>query len=242
MKVTEFLSVRGILESNSLLNALTDEQMEQLTQVSKIAHADKGEPIWISHKDVGFFGLVGTGFVKMMKSCPTGAEVTLEIIGPTQPFGLLGVIDGLGCPLMAFAMTDCVYLRVPKAALMDVYYANHILKDRLVRKTALRMHQKLEFICKLTSGNANVRLAAVLFILAESYGSQVGSSIRLDIPLTRQQIGEMAGTTTETTIRTFSRWTREGTIETDQQRITILDPVALEASLTGNLRTKAGDD
>ena len=113
---------------------------------------------------------------------------------------------------------------------------NHVLKDRLVRKTALRMHQKLDFISKLTSGNVHERVAAVLFVLADSYGVKAGSGIRLDVPLTRQQIGEMAGTTTETTIRIFSRWTQEGILETSQQVITILDPVALEQKMSNLMR------
>ena len=238
MKTAAILSVRGILESNTLLNALTEDQMVQLAQVSKIAHADKGEPIWINHKDVGFFGLMGAGFVKMVKSCTGGTEVTLEIMGPGQPFGMLGVIDGLGCPLMAYAMTDAVYLRIPKPALIEVYQVNHVLKDRLVRKTALRMHQKLDFISKLTSGNVHERVAAVLFVLADSYGVKAGSGIRLDVPLTRQQIGEMAGTTTETTIRIFSRWTQEEILETSQQVITILDPVALEQKMSNLIRQR----
>jgi len=237
MKTAECLSVRGILESNTLLNALTEDQMLLLTAQSRISRCDKGEPIWISHKDVGFFGLVGAGFVKMAKSCPGGMEVTLEIMGPGQTFGMLGVIDGMGCPLMAYGMSDTVFLKIPKTALMEVYGSNHLFKDRLVRKTALRMHQKLDFICKLTSAKADERIAAVLFLLAESYGKTVGESIRLELPLTRQQIGEMAGTTTETTIRVISRWTQQGLIESDQQRITIIAPEVLLARLAGQCRS-----
>jgi len=233
MKVAEYLSVRGILESNTLVNALTEEQMVFLASQSRIARCEKGEQIWVNHRDVGFFGIVGAGFIKMVKSCPGGAEVTLEIMGPSQMFGLLGVIDGTGCPLMAYGMSDTVYLKVPKAALLEVYGSNHIFKDRLVRKTALRIHQKLDFISMLASAKADARIAAVLFILAESYGKPIGDAIRLELPLTRQQIGEMAGTTTETTIRVISRWTRQGLIVSDHQCITINAPEVLLSRPSG---------
>lgn len=233
MKTEQILTVRGVLESTTLLNAITEEQMVHLAGVSKMDFAAKSEPIWINHRDVGFIGLVGNGFVKMAKSTSAGTDVTLEIMGPGQPFGLLGVIDGLGCPLMAYALTDLDYLKIPKSAILDIYNKNHVLKDRLLRKTALRMHQKLNFIGKLTSCRADERLAAVLFILADSYGRNDGEAIRLQLPLTRQLIGEMAGTTTETTIRIFSRWTQEGVLETENQRITILNPLELESKLDG---------
>lgn len=240
MKVADFLSVRGILESNTLLNALTEEQMVFLASQSRMARCEKGEQIWIRHGDVGFFGIVGAGFIKMVKSCPGGAEVTLEIMGPSQTFGLLGVIDGMGCPLMAYGMSDTVYLKVPKAALLDVYGANHTFKDRLVRKTSLRIHQKLDFISMLASARADARIAAVLFVLAESYGKSVGEAIRLELPLTRQQIGEMAGTTTETTIRVISRWTRQGLIASDHQCITINAPEVLMSKLSGQCSSTWG--
>lgn len=231
MKTQEVLSVRSILESNTLLNALTEDQMNQLSQTCKMARCRRGEPIWINHQDAGFCGLVGAGFVKMVKSCPSGVDATLEIMGPGELFGLLGTIDGQGCPLMACTLTDVVYLKISKAEIKDIYRANHVLKDRLVRKTTLRMHQKLDYMSRLTSSRVEERIAAVLFILAESYGCHVGNSIRLDVPLTRQQVAEIAGTTTETTIRVFSRWTQRELVDTDHQFITILDPVRLDGLL-----------
>ncbi|MBS1705152.1 MAG: Crp/Fnr family transcriptional regulator [Armatimonadetes bacterium] len=234
MKTGEAISARRILESSTVFNSLTEDQIQHLASSSKITRAAKGETIWLTHQDVGFFGLVGDGFVKMVRLNCSGQDVILEIMGPGQPFGLLGVIDGLGCPLMACALTDLIYLRIGKSSILEVYTANHVLKDRLLKKTALRMHQKLDYISKLSSGRTEERIAAVLFILADSYGRKTGKSVTIGVPLTRQQIGEMAGTTTETTIRIFSRWTNDAILETEQQFLTILDPVRLEARLNGS--------
>ncbi|MCE9558924.1 MAG: Crp/Fnr family transcriptional regulator [Armatimonadetes bacterium] len=225
------LSVRGVLESSTLFNALTDNEMVQLAGQCKLYRCDRGEPIWLSGGQASFFGLVGDGFVKMVRSNSSGMELTLEIMGPGQIFGLLGVFEGSGCPLMAYGLTNTAYLRIPKQAFMAIYDVNNVLKDRLVRRTAVRMHQKLDFMAKLSTGKAAVRIAAILFILAESYGKQEGESIYLTVPLTRQAIGEMAGTTTETTIRVLSKWAQEKIVLTDQQQVTICDPARLEMKL-----------
>lgn len=232
MRESAVLSVRGTLESSVLFGSVTPEQIEDLAGRCRLSRCDKGEAIWTRHEDAGFFGIVSAGFVKMVKPTAGGADVTLEIMGPGQCFGMLGVIDGIGCPLMAFALTDAVYLRVPNEAFKELYSESASLKDRILRKTAIRMHQKIEFMTKLSSGKVEERIAAVLFILAESYGAEVGKSIVLELPLTRQQIGEMAGTTTETTIRVLSRWTQEGIIATAQQQITITDVFGLESKMS----------
>lgn len=225
------LSVRSVLESSNLLNALSSEEIEMLAGRSRLMRCARGETIWLSGAEVDFFGCVGRGFVKMVRTNANGVDATLEIMGPGQIFGLLGVIEGTGCPIMASGLTDVAYVRIPKQSFFPIYERSSQLKDRLVRRTAVRMHQKLDFMAKLSNGRVEERIAAMLFILAESYSREVGDAIEITIPLTRQDIGEMAGTTTETTIRTLSRWSKDGIVTTDHHRIIILKPTALEAVL-----------
>jgi len=208
-----------VLESSALLRTLTPEQLEHLAGACHLFTCDKNEPIWIHGGNVKFFGLVANGFVKMVRSNHSGLEMTMEIMGPGQIFGLLGTMYESGCPLMAYGMTDTTYVRIPKAAFLEVYDANHHLKDHLVRRTARRMHEKLDFMGKLWNGRAEERLAAILMILSDSYSEPDGEWLRLNVPLTRQALAEMAATTTETTIRVFSAWTNAGILQTDQQVI-----------------------
>lgn len=78
-------------------------------------------------------------------------------------------------------------------------------------------------MAKMTSGRVDERIAAILFLLAESYGERCPEGTRLQVPLTRQEISEMAGTTVESTIRVLSRWQKEGLVSTDRQYITLRD-------------------
>ena len=225
------LTVRSILRSSHLLRALSDDEFDSLAVDCRMYRVEKSETIWTHGSTVDFFGLVGFGFVKMTKTTPTGTDVSLEIMGPGQIFGLLGVLTGDGCSLTAVALTDSVYVRIPKGAFERVYEGSGPLKDKLLRKTAFRMHQKLDFMAMLSTGKVEERIAAVLFILAESYGELDGRLIRVGVPLTRQHIAELAGTTTESTIRTLSKWTHDGLLTTEHQFITIQDVPGLEAKL-----------
>ena len=57
------------------------------------------------------------------------------------------------------------------------------------------------------------RILHVLLNLVGEFGNT--------IPLTRREIAEMAGTTVETSIRTFSRFEEEGLVSTTRGRITL---------------------
>ncbi len=227
-------SVISILRSSTLLNALTEPEVESLRTVSRLVFAERGELIWWDGSDVDFFGIAGTGFVKMVRSDAAGTDTTIELMGPGQIFGMMGTITGRGCPLHAEAMTALWYVRVPKRDFMPIYERNVGLKDRLIRKTSIRYQGMIDLFGRMTSGRADQRVAAILMILAESYGERVGRRLRLGVPLTRQEIGEMAGTTTETTIRVMSKWQKDGLITTDSHHIVILNEEAL-ARILGKL-------
>jgi len=59
------------------------------------------------------------------------------------------------------------------------------------------------------------RILHVLVNLVSEFGNT--------IPLTRREIAEMAGTTVETSIRTFSRLEEEGLVSTSRGRIMVKD-------------------
>jgi CRP/FNR family transcriptional regulator len=178
---------------------------------------------------VDFFGIASTGFVKMVRSSADGSDVTIELFGPGQIFGLCGAICGMGCPLTAVAVTDMWYLRVPKRAFLDIYNANSVLKDRMVRRLTLRLQNAHNMISHLCGGRVEERIAAVLFMLTDSYGQIEDGKLVLKVPMTRQEISEMAGTTVESTIRTMSRWQKDGLVSTDHHYISIIDKETLWA-------------
>jgi len=222
-----------VIKSSGLFSGLTDEQMEDLALVSRPAHAERTELIWLDGSSVTFFGIVASGFVKMTRTTAAGQEVTTEIMGPGQVFGLLGVVDGTGCPQTAKAVCDTWYLKVPKAAIMPIYNTNVVLKEHLVRRTTNRLRQSYDMISHLSSGKVDQRVAAVLMMLANSYGVSKDGGVVISVPLTRQDIAEIAGTTVESTIRVMSKWQKSGLVSTTSKVIFVKDKDALVSTVRG---------
>lgn len=213
-----------VLRSSNLLNGLSEDEVSELAGVSRLAMAEKGELIWLDGSSVSFFGVVGTGFVKMSRTTAGGHEVTTEIMGPGQVFGLLGVIDGTGCPQTAKAVCGTWYLKVPKASFLPIYRQNIVLKEHLIMRSTNRLRQAFDMISHLSVGKVDQRVAAVLLMLSNSFGEDQKGGIQLTVPLTRQDISEMAGTTVESTIRVMSKWQKQGLITTNNQYIFLQDP------------------
>jgi CRP/FNR family transcriptional regulator len=48
------------------------------------------------------------------------------------------------------------------------------------------------------------------------------------MPLSRQELADLTGTTIETCIRIMSRWSKEGVVTTEREGFVVSDPAALE--------------
>jgi CRP-like cAMP-binding protein len=224
-------SIVQVLETCSLLNALTDEERLALAEKSFLAYAERGEAIWLAGSPSHFVAIVGHGFVKMTRTTPQGSEIAMELLGPGQCFGLFAALEGRSFPLSAIAVTNTWYAKIPTRAMVEVYNKSSAFKDQAVRSLGPRLRRAHDMMARMSSGKVDQRIAAVLLILMDSYGHKTTGGVKIKVPLTRQDIAEMAGTTVETTIRVMSKWQKDGLVATDHQVITINDPSMLEESL-----------
>ena len=216
-------STIAVVDKCSLFGALDQNDRRMLAEQSSLAHVERGKPIWLAGAPIEFVAVVGVGFVKMTKLTAHGQEIALELLGPGQCFGLLAAIEQRQYPLSAVAVSNCWFLKIPTRVVLPIYQGNAGLKDSMLRRLGPRLRKAHDMMTRLSSGRVEERLAAVLFVLADSYGERDAEGLYLQVPLTRQDLSEMAGTTVETTIRLMSRWQKQGILRTDSRVIRILD-------------------
>lgn len=215
-------SLNSVLESSHLLQSLSAADRELLAGFSILSQVRKGDTIWTTGAQVDFFALVGKGFVKMVRTGSRGHELTHEIMGPGQILGLLGTVDGTGCPLEARAVSAVWYLRIPKAQFIPIYERTPVLKDHMIKRTTVRLRKAQEMLNRMSNRSVESRISAILMMLAESYGEPDGEAIRIMVPLTRQEVADMAGTTVESAIRTLSKWQKLGWVSTTSREMKLL--------------------
>jgi CRP-like cAMP-binding protein len=79
----------------------------------------------------------------------------------------------------------------------------------------------------LVTERVEQRIARILLKLAADSGRNVEEGILIDMPITRQSIAEMSGTTLFTVSRTLNEWERSGLLEIGRERVIIRDPHGL---------------
>jgi CRP-like cAMP-binding protein len=98
------------------------------------------------------------------------------------------------------------------------YYADFLLNHPSIALNFIRMLgarlQTIMTMNTLTGERVERRIAHILLKLAARAGRADAEGIMVSIPLSRQDLADMSGTTLETTIRVMSRFRADGWIKT----------------------------
>ncbi len=86
---------------------------------------------------------------------------------------------------------------------------------------------------ELTVARVVPRLARLFFRLVREFGREDRGGIFIPLPLSRQELSDMTGTTIETCIRVMSKWQKDETVRTDGDGFVVLDRETLSALANG---------
>jgi CRP-like cAMP-binding protein len=186
---------------------------------------EKDEYLFFEGTPAEWLVMVAQGRVKMIKHSETGRETILATFGPGQIVGEVGVLVGDAYPATAQALEPTVTLSLRRSEYMTLLRANPDLAWALVAELGRRLQRAHETIRSLAVEKVERRIARVLLRMAAASGERLpGGMVRITVPLSRQDIADMAGTVLETAIRTMSKFQKQGLIESQAGRIVLRQP------------------
>jgi CRP-like cAMP-binding protein len=86
----------------------------------------------------------------------------------------------------------------------------------------IRLYQ--DRIRELTTERVERRLARTLLRLAQQLGQRTPQGVLIDLPLSRQNLAEMSGTTLYTASRILRAWEEAGIVHSGRERVVIRTP------------------
>ena len=93
----------------------------------------------------------------------------------------------------------------------------------------IRLVELTNRLAQLSGSRIEPRFARLFLKLAGEMGRPERGGTFIPLPLSRQELADMTGTTIETGIRIMSRWGKEEVVRTEKDGFVVLDPQTLEA-------------
>jgi CRP-like cAMP-binding protein len=169
----------------------------------------KGTFIFKEGDPANLFYIVYDGLVQVYKTSGSGKNVTFTIAarGDTLTASALSIDNYF---VSTQAMNDVTVLRVGRKEFL-AFLGGHIsVAMGIIAIMAQRLNREYERIVDIVGEEVELRLVHSLCLLAGKFGPVLS--------LTRQELANFAGTTTETTIRVLSKLKKKGVISCSATR------------------------
>lgn len=218
------------LDRIPLLNILSIADRQRMLQELTETRYGKHDYIFREGDPTEYFHIVKEGTVKCVKSTPEGKECTLKMLMPGDLFCCdAAAFDGTAHPGSAQPMGDVSILRMKKKSYFEMLRRNPDAAMEVIKYLGNRLNEAQEKTKDLALDRADQRLASLLVNLAARSGIPDPNGIRLTVRMTREDMANMIGITTETAIRIMSKFKRGRLVSGTANRLLIRDLKGLKA-------------
>jgi CRP/FNR family transcriptional regulator len=201
-----------LLKQLPLFADLSEEDLAFLAQNTRFQRVEREQILFYQGDSADRIWLVQEGRVKIVYHDENGREVILELISAGEAFGG-AVLFFPQHPATAMTMEASTI-----ASFSSELYAAFLLDHPAVILKLLRMlgarHLSMINMQTLVGERVERRMAHILVKLALRVGKNDPEGVLITIPLSRQDLADMACTTLETAIRTISRFNSDGLVST----------------------------
>ena len=209
-----------ILKQSLIFSSLNNDELAELSKLATERSFRPDEFIFWEGDDPDYFYIVVEGRVKVVKYSSSGKEFIIAFFGPGEMFGEVAVFESKPYPASAQAAADTKILRIKKEDFLSFLSTRPQVALSIINVLGGRLRDAQRRLKDLAGERVEQRLAQTLLMLFSKLGPT--------LPFTRQEIADMAGTTTETAIRLTSQLKDRGIIRSVRGKIIILDETKLK--------------
>jgi CRP/FNR family cyclic AMP-dependent transcriptional regulator len=211
----------------SFLDALTPEEVGWLQRAGVRRQFAGGTALFQEHQASDRVMLLMAGRVKIASVSEDGRESVLAFRGPGEVLGELSAIDGQPRSASVLAVEHVEAIVIPAAAfrafLERTPRATLWLLTRVIARLREADRKRAEFGASDTIG----RVAARLIELAERYGTPAEGGLRIDLPITQEELASWVGSSREGVNKALHTLRGLGWVETERRSLTVVDMEAL---------------
>lgn len=214
-----------VVRNRAICAGLLPAELDVLGRLGRKLVVERGQTIVWEGEESLIVANVIAGVLKVAMSMPDGRE---QIVGVVFPSDFIGRPFGKDSPYSVTALTDaelCVFTR----SAFDSFAREHPeLEHRLLRRTLEELDRAREGMLMLGKKSAAERIASLLLEMSTRLAEQgchadPEALNRFELPLDRQQIGDLLGLTIETVSRQFTRLKAEGLIDLPDRKHVIIN-------------------
>ena len=168
--------------------------------------------------------VVLTGQIRVLQTSAEGHQVALRVVGPGQMLGAVAALGHTSYPASARALVDSRTSSWDGKSLSCLMDKHPVIARNALAYLAGQMGELQERYRELATERVEQRIARALLRLVRHAGRRVETGVEVDMPVSRQDLAELTGTTVYTASRILSQWEANALVHSSRVRIVITAP------------------
>ena len=212
-------SIDGLNEF--LISAKDFQDLTKLSEENEVRIYKKKDNIYLEGGYPKGIFFVNKGKIKTHRSNEQGKEFITGLYNEGDFFGYLALLDIGKYSDSATTLEDAEICVIPKEDFYSLIYKNSEVSKKFIQIISGNLQEKEEQLVKLAYNSVRKRVAEALTTLYNRYKKD--SETTFSMSISREDLANLAGTATETTIRTLSDFKNEGLVEIKGSSIAIVN-------------------
>ena len=209
---------------SELFNSLSKPELSCIDLHKKELVLDPGDQVIKSGDKITHFLYLQSGLVKLFSESDSRREQIISIARPRDFVGLLNIFSDTHHQYSMSAITPARLCLIQVDCITRLVDQNGPFARELLKNMSVAVDHILKDSYNLRSLQMRGRIAYVL----NEFQSEIFASTEFELPLSRKEIGQMVGVSTENVIRVLSEFRQDGIIGIEGKKIYIYDKEKLQ--------------
>ena len=207
---------------NSIFCVLNKLELSALSESKSHISYKKGQIIFYEGNYPHGLYCMYSGKVKIHKLGHDGKEQILRLAKKGNVIGYRALLSEDNYHASATAIEDSLICFFPKATYQNQIIANPSLSIQIIKLLSSDLKNAEQKAVNMVQKQVRERIAETILMLKEFFGLEP-DNLTINTVLTRESIGNIAGTTTETAIRVLSEFHKSKVVNLIGKKIKILN-------------------
>ncbi len=206
-----------------IFSELNEDTLEKISKLGIQKSFKKDSVILFEHETGSALFVIISGKVKVSRVSDDGKEVILTILGDSDFFGEMAILDGLARSANVTAMEDSELFIIQRSDFLDLLHNHPEISITLLQELTQRLRSADMKIKSLSLKDAEGKVATVILQLADDVGKIKQGTVEIEKLPFQHDLANMAGTSRETISRTLHSFAKKGLVELDGSRLRIIN-------------------
>ncbi len=193
----------------------------KLAEDKKVKTLKKKETVYTEGSYPSHVYFLQKGKIKAYKSNDYGKEFITDLYKEGDFFGYLDLLQGEPYQDTTITLEAAEVAIIPKEDFFNLLQGSREVATKFIKMLSNEIKDREERLLQLAYNSVRKRVAQALVVLVQRY--QEDKNKLFSIAITREDIASMAGTATETVIRTLSDFREEKLVDMKGSLITVLE-------------------